>query len=642
MVLRPPGISEDDEPGDAPSADSSAEAHAAQADAHPLAAHDAPAEEADAPLEASGEPLRDEPLRDEPLRDEARDEGDAEPSVPRTDVIDLPPPRRASPLLLIPALVFGLAAGVGASPFGVGPAIMSALLAAAVAAGATLLWSSGHRLLGGGVFTLATLVTGCCAGSGAIGWMAQSAMGEIAALESVAAPDGEPYMRHPTLGFVVRGPHEGWEANTQIAAMMQLSLAFAREPEGTWAWIDPQTGDYVFVNAARSTPSFTPERAHQFLRGFVTGVLGSGGQLEEPMTVARQDDTLEIWLHGVGQNLGRPIAMSVRYLSYEDEGVRHELMMAALSGRSQDWTRELLSLHHRGEPWRGPGAAPAPFEGNSLSLALARAGTVLARSDQVLGEAMSEPPPDSGFALTRYETALGPMSAYVSLDAQAEGADEPTPRAGVLWLHAGYGTLSAAMLEGGPRALAASGVAVMVPSFRGEGENPGVFELLGGEVDDARRALVHFAALPGVDAERIYVVGDELGGSLALLMAELGAPARGFVSLSGWTDATLLLDAEVARTAFDWRLLDQSFVRSPIHFASQIQTPTTHVSFGSEPSLARVGLEGVRGSAPITTLSMPCETRSECVVRVARVLGEHISEGRAPLLVAGDLAGSAD
>ena len=74
------------------------------------------------------------------------------------------------------------------------------------------------------------------------------------------------------------------------------------------------------------------------------------------------------------------------------------------------------------------------------------------------------------------------------------------------------------------RPFLAAGFCVMTPSLRGENGNPGDFELLRGELDDAIAALRWLAARPEVDPDRIYTLGHSVGGGLsALLVAVFGA-----------------------------------------------------------------------------------------------------------------------
>jgi acetyl esterase/lipase len=64
-----------------------------------------------------------------------------------------------------------------------------------------------------------------------------------------------------------------------------------------------------------------------------------------------------------------------------------------------------------------------------------------------------------------------------------------------------------------------AGYAVLLPTLRGENENPGHFELLYGEVDDARAAIHWLAGHPRIDKGRIYTFGHSIGGGVSALIS---------------------------------------------------------------------------------------------------------------------------
>ena len=64
-----------------------------------------------------------------------------------------------------------------------------------------------------------------------------------------------------------------------------------------------------------------------------------------------------------------------------------------------------------------------------------------------------------------------------------------------------------------------AGFAVMIPTLRGENGNPGNFELLYGEIDDARAAISALVREPRIDASRIYTFGHSVGGGISALLS---------------------------------------------------------------------------------------------------------------------------
>jgi len=85
-----------------------------------------------------------------------------------------------------------------------------------------------------------------------------------------------------------------------------------------------------------------------------------------------------------------------------------------------------------------------------------------------------------------------------------------------------------------------AGYCVMTPTLRGENGDSGDFELLYGEVEDARAAVRWLAARPEVDASRIYTLGHSVGGGLSALLAlQADLPVVCTASIGGiYTPAT--------------------------------------------------------------------------------------------------------
>lgn len=74
---------------------------------------------------------------------------------------------------------------------------------------------------------------------------------------------------------------------------------------------------------------------------------------------------------------------------------------------------------------------------------------------------------------------------------------------------------------------------LMMPALRGENGNPGTYELLCGEVDDAEAAVRWVAARPDVDPARIAVFGHSLGGGVSGLLALRDLPIAASGSAGG-------------------------------------------------------------------------------------------------------------
>src|SRR5262249_26071343 len=125
--------------------------------------------------------------------------------------------------------------------------------------------------------------------------------------------------------------------------------------------------------------------------------------------------------------------------------------------------------------------------------------------------------PPAPFRLIRYASPAGNLAAYLT--------DDPRDRhrhPAVVWAHGGFGGIEADELgaDGQLDTFIKAGMVVMVPSWRGENDNPGKFELFYGEADDAVAAVEHVARLPYVDPSRVYLIGHSSGGTVTLLAAE--------------------------------------------------------------------------------------------------------------------------
>lgn len=101
-------------------------------------------------------------------------------------------------------------------------------------------------------------------------------------------------------------------------------------------------------------------------------------------------------------------------------------------------------------------------------------------------------------------------------------SDEARP--GVVYLHNDFALTETSLRNA--RGFTDAGFVVFLPALRAENGNPGDFELLYGEVDDAANAVSWLADRPEVDARFVYVIGHSIGGGIASLLnlrPDLGA-----------------------------------------------------------------------------------------------------------------------
>jgi len=141
----------------------------------------------------------------------------------------------------------------------------------------------------------------------------------------------------------------------------------------------------------------------------------------------------------------------------------------------------------------------------------------------------------------------------------------------VVFLHGGFaadGDDWAAAQE-----LIKQGYVLFMPQLRAENGNPGNFEMFGGEVDDAIAAGVYLQNQPGIDPKRVYLMGHSVGGSLAILTAQMRSPYRASASLSGYARLTEWIDHFARIVPFNVRDPDERAIRDPYLYVYSVQVP---------------------------------------------------------------------
>jgi alpha-beta hydrolase superfamily lysophospholipase len=237
-----------------------------------------------------------------------------------------------------------------------------------------------------------------------------------------------------------------------------------------------------------------------------------------------------------------------------------------------------------------------------------------------------EAPPEADVVDYGFPAAGGPLKAYLSQEPY-DGRRHPA----IVWAHAGFKGID--RLEWEKSALFRKhGFIVLAPSYRGEHANRGDFQMFFGEVDDLLAAVDHIARLPFVDAARVYLVGQEEGGTLALLAATTGTEKmRAVFAIGGAVD---LRGKPIGPggTPLPFPLNDEREVqlRSPEPFASAIRRPSFY--FGSQGNAdtaeARDMAEAARkAGAPVQVVTL----RDTAVQRIVPLLLPHLQADTSPL-----------
>ncbi|MCP1224712.1 prolyl oligopeptidase family serine peptidase [Sebaldella sp. S0638] len=195
------------------------------------------------------------------------------------------------------------------------------------------------------------------------------------------------------------------------------------------------------------------------------------------------------------------------------------------------------------------------------------------------GDGKPMTPPKNKFLLVNYEAKDGKMDAFLTPDPK-DGKKHPA----VIWLIGGYGGIGnddyfwadqPAENDQTGRAFRDAGIVMMVPSFRGENANPGIYDMFYGEIEDLESAREYLSKISYVDPERIYVVGHSTGGTRALLGNEYSRGFRAAFSLGGIPDLELRLKGSMrVAIPFNTKNPEELKVRSPRTYMKSLQSPT--------------------------------------------------------------------
>jgi dienelactone hydrolase len=138
--------------------------------------------------------------------------------------------------------------------------------------------------------------------------------------------------------------------------------------------------------------------------------------------------------------------------------------------------------------------------------------TVLTQKVRAPQKAARAKPP-AGVDDVTYQSGDLHLQAWLAMPAGAK--TEPVPA--IVYFHGGFALGDADLKDCKP--FLEKGYAVMLPSLRGENDNPGHFELLYGEIDDARAAVRWLAEHPRIDKGRIHTFGHSIGGGVSALLS---------------------------------------------------------------------------------------------------------------------------
>ena len=215
----------------------------------------------------------------------------------------------------------------------------------------------------------------------------------------------------------------------------------------------------------------------------------------------------------------------------------------------------------------------------------------------------SQPPPDVRQVtfVSQGRTLFGWLAVPTS----------PGPHPGLLYAHGGFALGKEDFAD--VRPFVQAGYVVFVPAWRGEDGNPGDFQMLYGEVNDAAAALDTLARVPGVDTHRLFAAGHSIGGTTVMLLAESTTKLHGAAACGGFPDMRGAIDetgkATFEGTPFDWHDPLESDLRSPARHLGDLHCPLD-LFYGEQEDYYLGQAEGMRADAqakhkPVTVTVIP-------------------------------------
>jgi dipeptidyl aminopeptidase/acylaminoacyl peptidase len=158
---------------------------------------------------------------------------------------------------------------------------------------------------------------------------------------------------------------------------------------------------------------------------------------------------------------------------------------------------------------------------------------------------------------------------------------ERKAKPGILFLHGGNAMGVGHWNLMGPYIDA--GFVVLMPSVRGENGQAGNFSGFYDEVDDVLSAADRLAHLPGVDANRLFIAGHSIGGTLTMLASMSTHKFRAAAPISGNPDAFRFFNRYPQDIRFDDDNTHEFEVRTALCYAQSFKCPV-RVVHGTDES----------------------------------------------------------
>jgi acetyl esterase/lipase len=226
-----------------------------------------------------------------------------------------------------------------------------------------------------------------------------------------------------------------------------------------------------------------------------------------------------------------------------------------------------------------------------------------------------DPLPDGVTSIT-YESDSRKLKAWLFRPKLAKKERRPA----LVYLHGGFAFGADDYEDCQP--FSDAGFVVLCPTFRGENGNPGDFEMMYGEVDDAAAAVRWLASQQFVDPSKVFVFGHSSGGIMAAILSLYDDLPLRHTGSAGGLYGTDVFDLVPKTVPFDMRDRQETELRVLIGNVRWMKRP--HFAFvgnADSPMKSEIGRrEAKEANAPLTIVELQGDHHSSLAPAVRRYL----------------------
>jgi hypothetical protein len=233
-------------------------------------------------------------------------------------------------------------------------------------------------------------------------------------------------------------------------------------------------------------------------------------------------------------------------------------------------------------------------------------------------------PPPKGVKIVEYQSEGRKLKAWLYVPKLTEKEKRPA----LVYMHGLFALDKDDILA--CHAFTEARFIVLCPAFRAENGNPGSFEMLFGEVDDAAAAVQWLASQKNVDSKKIFVFGHSSGGVISAMLSLYDKLPVVHTGSAGGLYGPELFDLMAKEVPFE---LNDSQER-------QMRVLIGNIQFMKRPHFAFVGTEDIymkkdvakqeasKSHAPLTIIELPGNHSSTLAPAMQKYLEIIEQEGK--------------